>query len=182
MYITLLNVNKLKRIKILELIDHIFEFNGNRDYLYSIKDFGEFHSYYILTKTKPVNLSGDFEVKILSLDSSYFEHNYYSFEIDVNPTVKKNNKIIALFSYDDVFNWFKRKAMDSGFSFNDNVEINSSSVSVKNSDDSYLNLGKSTIRGVLKIENKEIFVDSFFKGIGRSKTFGFGLLKIKPIN
>lgn len=147
-------------------------------------DGGDFHfkKVTILSNRKPLQVIGTIETKIVNPEFLNFK--FYRFEILINPT-KKNNKtkkIEALRRQDEIKEWFMSKATINGFHVNaESLDIEMLPTVFFEKKNNELTIGVAKIKGFLEVRDKDQFMMAFQNGIGRSKSFGCGLLKVYPI-
>jgi len=127
------------------------------------------------------------------IPDGFFGHAEYAFQLCANPTRKiakldeqgnrlKNGRRDPLRSREDLVNWLVRKGEEGGFRpLTETLRI--------------VNLGRRYFRhksgpgmhtaveyrGVLEVTDREKFRETFRKGIGPAKGFGFGLLLLAPV-
>ncbi len=129
-------------------------------------------------------------------EPNFYELPKYRFKVCLNPTrttrdnpnknarVKKQGRHEAILKAPELREWFYRKAVENGFKVLAAPEINISPPVFHR----FLQAGhQSTIvgvdfRGTLEVTDKPLFKKVCGQGIGRSRSFGFGLLVIQPIN
>ena len=117
------------------------------------------------------------EVLNIKIDEKFLCKEKYSFNLKVNPTKKVKGKRISLINKEEVQQWLKRKAEESGFNITScrlDEEIWKSCI--KNRQEKYKSF---VFLGELKITDKEKFIKAFTNGIGTKKSFGYGLLLLK---
>lgn len=172
--------------------------DAERDFLFRLNSIPGGYEFLVLSKTEPVKCewcsAEQFAVKNIS--SKFLEHRYYLFDILANPTrkiavnnngiFKKNGKRVVLTKLEDQWNWFKRKSEAAGFKVLDKPELIIEPAQnygfVRGMD--YANHGLHVgvkYKGILEVQDKELFKKSFKQGIGSAKGFGFGMLILKPI-
>lgn len=130
-------------------------------------------------------------VKLIPED--YFSHRRYRFQLCANPTRKvavekpgggftKNGRRVPLRSRDELVAWIKRKGEQAGF------QIEEKSLRTLRQGVEYFT--KKGLRGlhnavefqgILEVTDAQKFRESFEKGIGSAKAFGFGLLVLAPL-
>jgi CRISPR system Cascade subunit CasE len=85
---------------------------------------------------------------------------------------------------EEVAAWFGGKSLASwGFSV-DPTRLDVRMLPVmqfSKQDDRPVTHGAARVSGMLRVENRDLFIESFNKGIGRGRAFGFGLLQIEPL-
>ena len=115
--------------------------------------------------------------KLLSFD-------FYRFSVRVNPTRRdvKSKKLIPICDADEIVQWFSKKAEGAGFA----VDTKSTSIERRSVESFRKGSGKITmfqvdLSGHLRVTDREKFIQTFFRGFGRGRAFGCGLLQIVPI-
>ncbi len=170
----------------------------NRDFLYVDKGGDErFRQILILSKRKPI--TPDFgTVNSKNVPDSFLSHDYYGFEIRLNPTKrdKKSGKTVAVrgdkssgqTDREALILWFIDKTPGLGFEVVVDQKTNTPILEVTDigvqefpKDGHKYTHGKATFIGKLKVTHRENFTKSFAEGIGRAKGFGFGLFQIVPL-
>ena len=129
--------------------------------------------------------TGLIETKIFP--DSGLNHEKYRFEIIINPAKTvggKTSRTVVPIPRNDVLEWFTQKSLSSwGFS---PFELDLRNLKVdkfvrrdkKCSRSIPVTLAKALITGFLTVTDRELFKESFYKGFGRGKTFGCGLLQL----
>lgn len=140
----------------------------------------------ILSNRKPNQTPkfGKVETKIIKPD--FLNYSHYGFEVTINPVrrIGKTRKNVAIKNSEDVAKWFIKKAKEGwGFEIEpEHLEVNMNSpIRFKKKGNSVL-LNSAKLKGKLKVIDKKQFAKSFLRGIGKGKSFGFGFLKIVPVN
>ncbi len=139
----------------------------------------------LLSNRKPHQTPQFGKVKTSPILTSFANHAEYAFEITINP-VKRDNasgKIIAIRGREEIQQWFMQRASDAyGFKVNPaSIQIEQMSVQTFEKSGQIITHGSSTIKGQLIVTDRALFVNSFTQGLGRGKSFGFGLLQIVPL-
>ena len=117
---------------------------------------------------------------------SFLEHNRYRFEVVLNPCRRdsQSRKMIPLKTRESILEWFQSKSLDQwGFDLNP-LSLDVSRVKVlrfQKSKDHLVTLGQATVQGELVVQDRSQFQKSFEQGIGKSRTFGCGLLQVVPM-
>lgn len=175
-----------------------FPNKSERDFLYRVDYTSRGVRLMLLSQTEPVSpLKNDcHSYKCREIPISFFSHSLYRFQVRVNPTkrikkdartgtiVEKGMRVPITDEY-ELKQWLKRKGESFGFSLSDLQDV---SILFE----SRLNFQKKGYRkahhysvqfsGVLRVENADLFRNSFIQGIGSAKSFGFGLLMLQPLN
>lgn len=160
----------------------------NRIFLYRVEPRESGFLLYLLSEKEPhVPGWGRWETK--RIGESFLDHSTYRFQLCANPTVKrkregrKNGTRIAIYDPQKLAEWLQRKAEQGGF------DLDESSLQIGPPIDQpfYKNGRKGNhkrveFQGVLRVKNPEKFKETFKKGIGSAKAFGFGLLVLQPIS
>jgi CRISPR system Cascade subunit CasE len=127
------------------------------------------------------------------IPESYFTVDHYLFQLCANPTKKlkttledgtrsKNGRRIPLTSRNELMDWMRRKAEQGGFAVN--VDTLQAVPKGREYFSRHGQLGLHSaveFRGMLRVLDKERFRESFTRGIGSAKAFGFGLLLLKRL-
>ncbi|TAF15790.1 MAG: type I-E CRISPR-associated protein Cas6/Cse3/CasE [Alphaproteobacteria bacterium] len=138
----------------------------------------------MLSNRKP-HLTPQFgRVETKPIGASFVAYDHYAFEITINPTKRENQsrKIIPIKGREAVAEWFMQRASQSwGFDVvPTSLEVSSINVQSFKKDAAIVTHGGATVKGALKVTDRERFLRSFCNGIGRGRSFGFGLLQIVP--
>lgn len=148
---------------------------------------GDFHTRQILllSNRKPHQTPQFGQVKTSPVLTGFANSNEYAFEITINP-VKRDNatgKIISIRGREEIEQWFMQRASDSyGFEINPtNIQIEQMSVQTFEKSGHTVTHSSATIKGQLKVTDRKLFMNCFTQGLGRGKSFGFGLLQIVPL-
>lgn len=125
------------------------------------------------------------ELQSKPVPEDFLGYTRYAFQVLLNPVVRKSGKstFIPVIGREDLVDWFLRRSKDWGFSVDSSrLEISDTGVIRICKQNTTIIYNKACFSGVLEVEDIDRFTDSFEKGIGRGKAFGFGLLQIRPIN
>lgn len=123
----------------------------------------------------------------------YFQHSRYRFQLCANPTKKvtvqrpdgtftKNGRREPLRSREDLVAWLKRKGEQGGFAVEE-----STLCTFPRGREYFQKKGAQGMhsavefQGVLAVTDPARFYETFTRGIGSAKAFGFGLLVIAPL-
>lgn len=140
-----------------------------------------------------------------SLPPEYLEHKKFRFKLRVNPTrttrknpdqtqrEKKNGRHEAILKIPELREWFLCKAKQSGFRVLEQRKSEANDLELDVAPPIFYSKQKLTkkgdsgtivgvdFQGALEVTGHELFKNAFEKGIGRARSFGFGLLVIQPI-
>ncbi|MCK4547406.1 MAG: type I-E CRISPR-associated protein Cas6/Cse3/CasE [Candidatus Eisenbacteria sp.] len=145
---------------------------------------------FIVSEDKPTPPAwGTWETKEIA--DSFLAHDRYRFSLRANPTVKrtaldekgeikKNSRRVAIYNEGALREWLRRKAEQGGFA----VEDVSFTPPVRQSFRKKGQRGTHAavdFEGVLRVTDRQAFRESFAKGIGSAKAFGFGMLMLMPV-
>ncbi len=157
----------------------------SRDFLFADKG-GDFNTRQILIlsdRNPKTPQFGEIESKLIP--DRFLEHDHYGFEVTLNPTKrdKQTGKTVAIRGRENLHKWFLDKAPSLGF------EIQPESLEIRNAGVQTFEIGNgkivthnsATFVGKLQVTDRIKFQNSFLKGIGRAKGFGFGLFQIIPL-
>ena len=141
----------------------------------------------ILSNRKPHMTPQFGEVQVKTISSEFLRSDRYVFETTVNPSRRNNKtgKIFPVIGKENIRDWFIDRASSSwGFSVSSHcLEIVKTTVQIfEKKEGQMVTHGSATLKGELTVIDRERFLSSFTKGIGRGRTFGFGLLRIVPIH
>ena len=119
---------------------------------------------------------------IKELKPDFKEGQVFSFRLRANPTVTKDKKKIGLYRQDEQEEWLQRKASSGGFILKRLVVISENklirSTAYQNDQKNEIKICSVIYEGVLEVTDSDAFNNIYIKGIGRSKSFGFGLLSL----
>lgn len=102
------------------------------------------------------------------------------FKITVNPTVKKEGKIVPIKDFQSVRSWFCEKGIKNGFLVESAI-VNDIHADIFTDKHGYkVTINKAEVSGELQVKDQAKFRTAVFDGIGREKAFGCGLLQIIP--
>lgn len=125
------------------------------------------------------------KIKTKSIPEAFLQHKKYGFEVIINPTKrdKKSGKTVPIRGRELITNWFIEKAPQSwGFKVKPkSLQIQEISVQQFKKDNHVVTQGKAVFRGELEVIDRKRFIESFERGIGRGRAFGFGLLQLVPL-
>jgi CRISPR system Cascade subunit CasE len=125
---------------------------------------------------------------------SFLQNSAYSFSLLANPTRtrvvrlpdgsrKKNGKRAPIITREELISWIQRKGEEGGFS----VDIETLKTIPRPQEHFYKEKDKARgtlhavdFRGTLSITDSARFRETFLKGIGSAKAFGFGMFCLVP--
>jgi CRISPR system Cascade subunit CasE len=131
--------------------------------------------------------------KTKAIPDSYFTRTRYAFQLSVNPTKKvvklnsdgskaKNGRRVPLRSREELISWIFRKGAQGGFALNEGTLRTYSRGREYFQKQGISGLHSAVeFEGVLAVTDPALFHQTFTRGIGSAKAFGFGLLVIAPI-
>jgi CRISPR system Cascade subunit CasE len=160
--------------------------NGkNRDFLFADKG-GDFSGRKVLILSRREPVAPKFgEIDSKEIPESFLEFDHYGFEVILNPTRRdaETGKIIAVRGRENLLDWLVGKAPRYGFQvIPESLQVNHAGVLSYKKSGSTRTHNTATFVGKLKVADRQTFIRSFEEGIGRAKSFGFGLLQIIPID
>lgn len=125
------------------------------------------------------------EVQSKSISSDFLQYDTYRFKVVVNPTRRDSasRKLVPVKGRDAIARWFIERALANwGFSVvPSQLQIDSTDVlSFKGKAQRQITLAQAQVQGVLQVADRQRFIQSFSRGIGRGRAFGCGLLQIVP--
>ena len=139
----------------------------------------------MLSNRKPHQTPQFGEVETKPIHKNFLSHTTYAFEAKLNPSKrdKDTGKVISIRGREAIEEWFKLRASQSwGFSVNpESLQVENLSVQSFEKNGQVITHGSAIFKGTLTVESRERFPLSFIQGIGRGRSFGFGLLQIQPL-
>ncbi|MDR2178066.1 MAG: type I-E CRISPR-associated protein Cas6/Cse3/CasE [Treponema sp.] len=157
---------------------------GGRDFLFADKG-GGFNRRRILILSKRRPLRPEYgSIESREIPKSFLEGNCYGFEIRLNPVKREKGggKIVPVRGRENLLEWFRAKSESWGFAVDrESQQIQSSGIQSFEKQDRQVTQNAATFTGILKVKDRPLFIKSFEEGIGRGKSFGFGLLEIVPL-
>jgi len=126
------------------------------------------------------------EVGILEyklLDDMYFSHTYYQFSIKLNPVRKDSvsRERIPITDKLELQEWFGRLSVRNGFQSCAELVIERKEPVITKKKQFMITLSSFVFSGIMEIIDKEKFIIAVENGLGHGKSFGFGLMKILPV-
>jgi len=137
----------------------------------------------ILSKREP-NTPEYGKLSTRRIPEGFLEQETYGFQIRMNPVIRKSGskKPTPITNREELLDWFSRRATDFGFTIAEGtLQVSRVGVQQIQKGEKRITHGEATFSGVLRVEDRERFIESFRNGIGRGKAFGFGLLQLKPL-
>lgn len=131
--------------------------------------------------------------KTTPIPEAYFTRRRYAFQLCGNPTRKvavhnpdgsfrKNGRRVPLGTREDLVAWINRKGEQGGFSVAEEVLRTFSRGREYFEKNGMRGLHSAVeFQGVLAVTDPATFFETFSRGVGSAKAFGFGLLVIAPI-
>lgn len=139
----------------------------------------------ILSTRKPHKTPQFGKVETKTISADFLSYDRYSFQITINPGKRDiiTGKIVPITGSENILQWFMSRSSESwGFSVKkESLELERTAVQSFEKAGQRVTHGSATIKGELAILERDRFSESFLKGIGRGRSFGFGLLQIVPI-
>lgn len=164
----------------------------SRDFLYADQG-GDFHQRQVLILSRRAPEIPEFgQVESKRIAKDFLQHDLYGFTLRINPTKrdKTSGKTIAIRGNAEkgvtdrqaLHDWFVQKAPTWGFEV-DPACLQIQDLGIQEIDKGSVKLthGYAVFLGQLKVLDREKFIHSFENGIGRAKSFGFGLFQIVPL-
>lgn len=147
--------------------------NSKRPFLYKLNNVHNGFLVLIFSKLKPT--SNTHNVRTIEVPESFFTRSDYVFSITANPTIKTHSKISPITDMTLLSNWFHNKSKINGFDV-ENLTIRNNPTLIFNKNKHKVCLSSTTFSGKLIVQNPSLFKSACINGIGRGKSFGFGLL------
>jgi len=148
---------------------------------------GDFNARQILmlSTRKPHQTPQFGEVETRIIKPSFVQHTRYGFEITLNPSKrnKQTKKIEAIRQREEIALWAIERAQKNwGFEIQpEHLQVQINPVLQFDKQGQTVTHGSAHLKGELRVIDQAQFTQSFINGIGRGKTFGFGLLQIVPL-
>jgi CRISPR system Cascade subunit CasE len=156
----------------------------SRDFLFVDKG-GNFNERQILILSKRLPEKPDYgTIESKNIPESFLNQNHYGFEIHLNPTKREKNggKIIPIVGKENLIEWFYSKSESWGFvTERESLQIQFTGVQTFDKQNGQVTQNVANFIGKLRVRDRSLFIKSFEQGIGRGKSFGFGLLEIIPL-
>lgn len=136
----------------------------------------------LIFSDRPAIPNEGIELVSKTIPANLLNHSTYSFDVVVNPTYKNKGEknYTACTNHEAVTDWFMRRAALWGIEINTiTIEKITTHKIKKNSPMKHV---QAHVRGTLKVIDQDKFKLAFNKGIGRSRSYGCGLLQILPIS
>jgi len=119
------------------------------------------------------------------IPGQFLAHRKYAFTVTVNPTRRDglSGKLVAVRGREAIAGWFTERAEQSwGFRI-DRRQLQVGDILVQRFTKGAQKVthGSATVHGTLEVVDQHGFKQSFRRGIGRGRAFGFGLLQIVPL-
>lgn len=133
--------------------------------------------------TRPIrmpSLPPDITLACRELPNHFLEHDFYQFQIVVNPIYMRMKHRVAITDEEEILSWFVSKLRHGGAACAQ-LQVDQRGRDVFWKDSHRVVYARARISGVLKVLNRPAFIDAFSKGIGKGRAFGFGFLQLKII-
>lgn len=163
-----------------------FPGQDERSFLFRIEDKASGFQVFLLSEVEPEAQEwGRWETKPIA--PSFLGYDRYRFQLRANPTVKrkrenrKNGTRTAIYGQEELAAWLERKAQQGGFSV-EQLQIGPPLNQPFRKSGRRGNHKRVDFEGILSVTDREQLTQTFSKGIGSAKAFGFGLLVLQPIN
>ncbi|MDR3334315.1 MAG: type I-E CRISPR-associated protein Cas6/Cse3/CasE [Treponema sp.] len=158
--------------------------NETRDFLFADKG-GNFNERHILILSKrPPQVPEHGRIESKRIPEFFLAFDAYCFEVRLNPVKRDKNsgKLIPVKKQEPLLEWFCSKSEQWGFETDLNsLHIQRTDVQIFDKQDKQVTQNAATFIGKLKVRDRSLFINSFEQGMGRGKSFGFGLLQLVPI-
>ena len=137
----------------------------------------------VLSSDKPkydVDYFGDIQTKPYVM--AYKNGQAFSFRMRANPTIRKmaTGKNDPIRSEEGLIQWITRKAKDNGFDVQE-VMVNIEKIRVSYKGDNKQTHHSVLFNGVGVVTDTDKFQKSLMNGIGRAKSYGFGMMSVKVL-
>lgn len=155
-----------------------------RDFLYADKGGDVRGRKILILSDRPPETPAQGTLSTKDIPERFLEHDRYGFEATLNPSKRdsKTGKTVAILGQDALHAWWLEKAPKLGFSVDAaTLEVRHAGVLRYTKDGATCTHNTATFVGRLAVTDRALFKKSFKQGIGRAKSFGFGLLQIVPL-
>ncbi len=186
------------------------DLDATRDFLFREEKRGNLPMYFIVSSRRPVDNSGFFEIEIKDYHPVISVGQRLDFSLRANPVIakkvegrknsihhdvwmnakregkKKGLNPTELFSFIEEHTkmWLVERAERCGFSL-DNISFTVDGYMqhhfYKKKKESPITFNSIDYKGILKVADVKQFEKTLFSGVGRSKSFGCGLMLVKRI-
>ena len=127
---------------------------------------------------------GAIESKLIP--DGFLQYDHYGFDVTINPTKRDKNsgKLVAVRGREAITQWFIEKAPKSwGFAVKlESFQIQNMGVKIFEKNGHTVTQGSASLKGELAVTDRNRFIQSFCRGVGRGSAFGFGLIQIVPLS
>lgn len=122
------------------------------------------------------------EVQTKPYTMAYKSDQLFSFRMRANPTVRKmdTRKNEPIRSEEELVQWIMKKAKANGFDIQE-VMVNIEKPKVSYKGDNKQTHHSVLFNGVANVVDADKFKKSLMNGIGRAKSYGFGMMSVKVI-
>jgi CRISPR system Cascade subunit CasE len=157
---------------------------AKRDFLFRVDHGGASIRVLVLSPRMPASLPW-LTWRMKEILPGFLGHAAYRFQCRANPTMRRcaDRRRLGIYGEDRLLAWMERKAELSGF------RIHGGTLScTAPTDEVFLRNGRPgkhvavDFAGVLDVVERQRFLQTFEKGIGAAKSFGFGLLMLEPLD
>jgi hypothetical protein len=106
----------------------------------------------------------------------------YRLSVLVNAVKTSYKKRIPLCGYQQIVDWLKEREESFGFKFISDIEVGSTvKYTAHKQGHKTITIGATPVSGLIEVTDQELFTKTLHKGIGKAKSFGFGMLRIIPV-
>ena len=122
------------------------------------------------------------ELRTREVPDKLFTFSEYRFSVRMNPVFRRERKEFPIKGSLEQGKWFLRKCGEWGFQVpQDQLIVSETDIQEFASEKHHITQESVVFSGVLEVTDRSRFRESVENGIGRGKSFGFGLLEIIPI-
>ena len=129
---------------------------------------------------KQDGLPDDVQVLVRQLPDSFWEHDVYRLQMDVNPSRSKEHERYAV-PFREAERWLRAKSERSGFTFMQLQLGHYGSVRFQKASQ-LVTLAELRVDGVIRVLDRDLFRQTVTQGFGRGKAFGLGLMQVIPLH
>lgn len=157
---------------------------ANRVFLFRIDPDRAYVRVLLLSGDKPESIP-PFLWETKPIASGFLEHDRYRFQVRCNPTLRRSadKRRLGIYGEDRLRTWFARKAETGGFRVVDGALTVGAPLETAFRKAGHTGKHVSVdFGGVLNVVDRPVFRQTFSRGIGSAKGFGFGLLMLQPLS
>lgn len=139
-------------------------------------------SYYTLSEKGPSGTVAECLSQVVELPGDYLlEGATYKFDLKVNATKKIKGKRVPLVGATQLTEWLLNREESWGVDIQDLNQVSSLPRETFRGGGNRITVAGTTVQGALVIKDVEKFTEVFKNGVGKSKSFGYGMFQLIKI-